>query len=90
MTLDDFRASRHFCPDMRLAVGDLSDPYFDEDEPCPAYIYEGQLVIDVDPYGGLPSVTIGNDSHSGELAELEKELFEYGVREGIFSLASGS
>jgi hypothetical protein len=83
MTLEQFRASRVFWPDVRVHPN-VSDFYAHETMPAPVYLYAHNLVIDTDAQQERFYCTIENESREGSLAELEEWLFAYGQGEGAF------
>ena len=82
MTLDEFRKSGRSVDDLRTVdEPSVADAY---EVKTPGRIYAGNLVIEESfgAAGGNWCLTIGNASRlSDDLADLERELFEYGLTE---------
>jgi hypothetical protein len=83
MTLEEFRASGHFTED--LSNG--GENFIHEG---PGRIYAGGLVINANldiSTGEYSSwcLTIGNDSHTGPLPQLEDELYQWARAQEIIT-----
>ena len=88
LTLEGFRASGRDVEDLRtVADPSVADVY---EVATPGRIYAGGLVIESNTASGetLYSLTIANQVFPAtrDLASLERELFEYGLREQLFSV----
>jgi hypothetical protein len=75
-TFNEFRATRTLYPDMREHP-ELSEYYEGEENPIPAFIYNGGYYIELLPSGefGLPIENTYQQSAS--LDEMEQALYEY-------------
>lgn len=82
MTFNEFRATGKTVNDLC----DIKETGLDPDEgPRPGRAYACGLHIELDANPNMGwCLTIGNDSHYGQLAQLEEELYEFGVREELF------
>ncbi len=79
MTFEQFQATRQQTDDVQAASGmDLG-----YESAMQGYVYAGGLHIFM-PEGGGFELVIGNAiKQSGDLAELERDLYEYGRSEGV-------
>ena len=76
MTLEQFRATGRDVADLQTVDPNAFDA------PSPGRVYAGDLYIE---YAGGEGafLTLGNEQLVGTLEELEAELYDFGVREGI-------
>jgi hypothetical protein len=83
MTFEQFQATRQETNDVQAASGmDLG-----YDTVFPGYVYEGGLHIFTLGEGRFELVIGNSDKVSGDLTELERDLYEYDRSEGFFSTA---
>ena len=78
MTFEQFQQSRHHVDDVNEAVGMAAD------EPVSGFVYRDHLhIFDMAPRYLL---VIGNQQKvSSDLTDLERDLYDYGLREGMLS-----
>lgn len=80
MTFEQFQQSKRHVPDVNDAVGMASD------EPASGFVYKDDLHIFDMPAAGSYLLVIGNAQKvSSNLADLERDLYAYGIREGMLS-----
>lgn len=81
MTFEQFQATRKHVEDLADVVG------FGFDEPQPGYVYADDLhIFDMpkDSDAGQFLLAIGNSQRiSDDLESLERDLYEFGVSEGL-------
>lgn len=76
MNFENFQATRKAVEDVNEAVG------IGADEPCSGFVYQSDLHIF--GMGDQYLLVIGNvQKVSADLAELERDLYEYGLSEGM-------
>ena len=80
MTFEQFQQSKRHVADVNDAVGMASD------EPASGFVYRDDLHIFDMPEAGQFLLVIGNQQKvSVDLADLERDLYEYGRSEGMLS-----
>lgn len=81
ITFEQFQQTRKWVDDVNDAVGMASD------EPCSGFVYRDNLHIFGMGGGAAPDqylLVIGNiQKVSDDLTDLERDLYEYGVTEGM-------
>lgn len=80
MTFEQFQQSKRRVDDVNDAVGMASD------EPCSGFVYKDDLHIFDMPEAGNYLLVIANQQKvSADLADLERDLYDYGIREDMLS-----
>jgi hypothetical protein len=80
LTFEQFQQTRQRVADVNDAVGMASD------EPASGFVYRDDLHIFDMPEAGQFLLVIGNQQKiSSDLTDLERDLYDYGLREGMLS-----
>lgn len=81
MTLQEFRATKIEVSNIEAYTAKLigENSGFESVKGAPGNVYAMCLYLEYDCKEGMYFITLANDTHYGTLAELEAELYEFGV-----------